>query len=123
MNQSKIKMNNISSGGDNNNVDSPANVEEQLVVVRSDLVATAGPGGGGVVNGGQGGPAEKFAFSQLMRQMAQKYQDKNETTAERYERIKEHIVVVDFLAEQLNMSPTPNWICYISNIENVLFLT
>ena len=114
----------MSSGGDNNNVDSPANVEEQLVVVRSDLVATAGPGGGGgVVNGGQGGPAEKFAFSQLMRQMAQKYQDKNETTAERYERIKEHIVVVDFLAEQLNMSPTPNWICYISNIENFLFLT
>ncbi len=97
-------MNNISPG-DNNNVDSPANVEEQLVVVRSDLVATAGAGGGGVVNGGQGGPAEKFAFSQLMRQMAQKYQDKNETTAERYERIKEDILVVHFLAKWFNLSP------------------
>ena len=55
-----------------------SNKTDEHLTVRSDLVnASVG------VNVGVN-PSEKFAFSRLMRQMAEKYQDKNETTAERY---------------------------------------
>ena len=55
-----------------------SNKTDEHLTVRSDLVnASVG------VNVGVN-PSEKFAFSRLMRQMAEKYQDKNETNAERY---------------------------------------
>jgi hypothetical protein len=55
-----------------------SNKHDEHLTVRSDLVS-ANVGVNVGVN-----PSEKFAFSRLMRQMAEKYQDKNETEAERY---------------------------------------
>ena len=71
VNPKNVKMNNAEKADTSNKTD-------EHLTVRSDLVnASVG------VNVGVN-PSEKFAFSRLMRQMAEKYQDKNETTAERY---------------------------------------
>ena len=51
-------------------------------VTTSDVITTTsstGPSHRGVDESSLTSPQEKFAFSHLMRQMALKYQDKNET--------------------------------------------